>query len=70
MPWWFSGWGWAVSRVFVVGVIVMLVAVFVGGIGLMAWRDHEGTIRCHHIGGQTYDSGSHCVVGGRTVSTR
>jgi hypothetical protein len=48
----------------------LIIVVFIGGMGLMAVRDHHATARCHQLGGQTYDSGKHCIIGGRTVSTR
>lgn len=54
----------------VIAGIFALFVFFGGGMILMAVFDHTATNRCHKLGGQTYDSGTHCTIGGQTVSTR
>lgn len=58
-----------VERMTVV-LLVLVALLFVGAMGLMALRDHRAEERCERLGGQTWDSGQHCTLGGRVVSTR
>jgi hypothetical protein len=52
----------------VVGVLVSLA--FFAFLVFLAVRDTRASDRCEDIGGQTWDSGKHCVIGGKIVSTR
>ena len=53
------------------GAALTLVTVAIlGGVLYLSHRDAEATERCLQIGGQTWDEGHHCVIGGKVVSTR
>lgn len=55
----------------VIFVFAMLAFVFfMGAMVFMGIRDHKAEVRCHNLGGQTWDSGTHCTIGGRVVNTR
>ncbi len=65
-PGWRDPWPWTAG-------VLLAGALFVFGMWAfttMAVRDHRGRQRCERLGGQTWDSGRHCVVGGEVVSTR
>jgi hypothetical protein len=54
----------------VVGVVAFCV-LFTGFMVFLAVRDTRAEDRCEAMGGQTWDSGKHCVLGDpRVVSTR
>ena len=51
-------------------ILLIVLLLFVGGLVFFQVRDNAAIARCHTIGGETYDQGAHCVIGGKTVSTR
>lgn len=57
------------SPVVALGVFVTIV--FVAAVAFFGWRDHQAVQRCEALGGETWDSGEHCVLGNpEVVSTR
>ena len=49
---------------------LLVFALIAAGLAFFQVRDNAAIDRCHSIGGETYDQGLHCVIGGKTVSTR
>lgn len=50
-----------------VGFVIVMLALFT----LVGVKDHRSVQRCESMGGQTWDSGMHCVLGNpEVVSTR
>jgi hypothetical protein len=58
------------DRLFIVAAIVGSL-LFAAAVAFFAWRDHRAVERCADLGGVTWDSGEHCVLGDPAiVSTR
>lgn len=53
-----------------VAFFAVLAAAFIAFIVLMDRRDRAAEDRCHAIGGDTWDYGEHCVIGGAVVNTQ